>query len=264
MQQALGQVFVLADGFSHSAGRIDLGRLDAALLGTPAKLHQAAAGEAAIRNATGHGGLDDGARAGAQALVFVQLAQVGHGFVGVEAAVTQGGLDELLRIFKRLAAHGLFAVFDHHLVHAGVCGGRGAGKSHGAASLGLQGQGSGLQHMRQRDVAIAPLGVQHANGRKQGAQAVFKAGHLADGALGFGTGHHGLDGHVAAPEVGATQGPGAGYIHGNSLFYVPSVRRALECHRVQQKGVWRLSACSACSRPRGECQRGLAARARRS
>ena len=207
----------MANGFSDSAGRIDLSRLDAALPGTPAKLHQAAAGEAAKRNVARHGGIDDGAGARAQALVFVQLSQVGNGGFGIEVALAQRGVDEALGIFKGLPAHRFLAVFHDHLVHAGIDRGGGAGKGHRAAGLGLQGQRCRLQHMGERDIAAAAFGVQHADGRKQGPQPGFEAVHAGDGLFGLGAGHHGLDGHVAAPEVGAAQGPGARYIH-ESVF----------------------------------------------
>ncbi|MNV22804.1 hypothetical protein D3C71_1137960 [compost metagenome] len=217
MQQAFGQVLVLADGFGHGAGRIDLGRLDTALLGAPAKLHEAATREAAVGDAARHGGVHDGAGAGAQALVFVEFAQLGNHGVGIKITFALRCLDELLRILKGFAAHGLFAVFHDHLVHTRIGGGGGAREGDRATCLCLQCQGGSLQHMGQRDIAAPGFGVQRADGGKQGPQAGFEPGHLAHGALVFGAGHHGLDGHVAAPEVGATQGPGAGYIHG-SLF----------------------------------------------
>ena len=50
----------------------------------------------ALEAAAGHGGVHDAASAGPQAHIFIQLAQAGNGFIGVEGSVRQGGLHELL------------------------------------------------------------------------------------------------------------------------------------------------------------------------
>ncbi|RYP46475.1 hypothetical protein DL770_011340 [Monosporascus sp. CRB-9-2] len=78
MQQGLREVLVLRDGFGHGAGHVGFSGLNAALFAAPAKLHHRALREAAIRNAARHGGIDDGAGAGPEAHVFVQLAQAVH------------------------------------------------------------------------------------------------------------------------------------------------------------------------------------------
>ena len=49
LEQMLGEFLVLGDGFGNRAGAIDFGGLDAALLGAPAELHQAALGQATDR-----------------------------------------------------------------------------------------------------------------------------------------------------------------------------------------------------------------------
>ena len=51
---------------------------------------------------------------------------------------------------EREAADGFLAVLDHHLVDAGLDGGRGAAEGDRAAGLGLQRQRGQLQHMGQR------------------------------------------------------------------------------------------------------------------
>ena len=73
-QQFFGQLFVLRDGLCNRTGHIHLGRLDAALLAAPTEAHHAAFGHAAVGDATGYGRIDDGAGAGAEAYVLVQLA----------------------------------------------------------------------------------------------------------------------------------------------------------------------------------------------
>ena len=139
-------------------------------------------------------------------------------------AALEGGLDQRLGVFEGLPAHGLFAVFDDHLVDARVRRGRGAAEAHRAAGLGLQRQGCGLQHVGQRDVGVGVLGVQHADGGEQRAQAALEAGDLVHRTLMFGAFDDGLDGGVPAPEIGAAQGPGAGYVHDESFFLVVIVR----------------------------------------
>src|SRR6218665_884910 len=104
-----------------------------------------------------------------------------------------------------------------HLVPARLGGGRGARKAHRAAGLRLQCQRGSLQHMGQRDVAVAAFGVQRANGRKQRAQPRLEAGHPAHGPLGGRAVDTRLDGHVAAPQVRAAQRSGSGYFHGLAL-----------------------------------------------
>ncbi|MNY28056.1 hypothetical protein D3C86_1620080 [compost metagenome] len=90
MQQALGQVLVLRNGLRHGAGHIGLGGLDAALLAAPAELHHRALREAAVRNATRHGGVDDGAGTRPQAHVLVKFAQAVQPVVEVEGLVVPG------------------------------------------------------------------------------------------------------------------------------------------------------------------------------
>ncbi|GAO26579.1 hypothetical protein ALISP_6399 [Alicycliphilus sp. B1] len=118
VQQALGQVLVLRDGLGHGAGHVQLGGLDAARLRAPAQLHQRAAGQAPERDSARHGRIDDGARGGADALVFVELAQPGDHGGGVERGVVQRGPYQRLGLLHGLPAHGLLGVLDHHLAGA--------------------------------------------------------------------------------------------------------------------------------------------------
>ena len=74
VQQALGQLLVLRDGFGNSAGGVHFGCLDAALFAAPAKLHEAALGQAAVGDVTGDGGMHDGAGTRAEANMLVELA----------------------------------------------------------------------------------------------------------------------------------------------------------------------------------------------
>ncbi|MNS83234.1 hypothetical protein D3C72_1170160 [compost metagenome] len=214
VEQLLGEFLVLRDRFGHAAGAVDLGGLDAALLGAPAELHQAAAGEAAVWNAARHGGVDDGAGARAQALRFVEVAQLGDGGVGVEGGVGQRGLDQLFGQREGAAAHVFLGVLHGDLVHAFFGRGRGVAEVDGAAGLGLQRHGGVLEHVGQRQRLAEHHRMQLADGREAGAQAGFEPVELADGVLVAFAGHDGLDGGVAAPEIGAAQGADAGDFHG--------------------------------------------------
>src|SRR5450830_728239 len=208
-QQHLGQVFVLGDRFGHGAGGVHLGGLDATLARAPAKLHQAARGQAAVGDAPFESGFDDGAGAGAQAFVFIGFTQLGDGLVDVEGSVVLRRLDQGQRQVEGLAADGFFAVLDHHLVDAGFRGGAGAAVGDRAAGLRLQRQAGRLKHVGQRDRAFVAVVAQGPQAREEGADAGFEALQGGNRALGGGTFHHGLDGGVAAPDVGAAQGPDA-------------------------------------------------------
>ena len=77
MQQHFGQVFVLGNGFGNRAGGIGFGGLDAALAAAPAKLDEAAGGQAAQGNAPCQGGVDNRPCRRAEAFVFVEVTQQG-------------------------------------------------------------------------------------------------------------------------------------------------------------------------------------------
>jgi hypothetical protein len=230
VEQLLGQFLVLRDRFGHAAGAVDFGRLDAALLGAPAELHQAAAGEAAVRNAASHGRIDDGAGARAQALRLVEVAQFGDGGVGVEGGVRLRGGDELVGQFDGAAAHGLLAVLEHHLVHALFHGGRGVAEVDGAAGLRLQRHGGVLEHVGQGQRLAQHHRVQLADGREARAQAVFETGQPADGVFIAFAGHDRFDGGVAAPEIGPAKGSDAGDFHGALTYSRNTVKPALPGH----------------------------------
>ena len=217
VQQALGQVLVLGDGFGHGAGQIQLRRLDAPRLAAPAQLHQRAAGQAPKRYAARHGGVDDGAGGRPDAVVLVEFAQLGDHGVGVEGRVGQRGLQQLFGALHGQAADRFLGVFDDHLEGALFDGRMRAAEGHRATGLGLQRQGCSLQHIGQRHALARALGLQGADLRKARAQPVFKAGQLADVVLLGRALHYGLDGGAAGPEVGAAQGADAGDLHGCSF-----------------------------------------------
>ena len=149
LQQILGEVLVLRDGFTHGTGGVHLRRPDAALLVTPAELHQAAVGEPSPGDVAGHRGVHDGAGAGAQTHVLVDGTQLGDGGFGIKKLVQPRRIDQRLRLLHRLATHGLLGVLHHHLVEPGFHGGLGAAEADGAAGGGLQGEGGDLQHLGQ-------------------------------------------------------------------------------------------------------------------
>ena len=209
VQQLFGQVFVLRNGFGDGAAGIGFCGLDAALFAAPTKLHHAAFGEAAIRNATHQSGVDDGTGRWAQADVFVQGAQLGQGCIHVERGVVPRGLTQGLRQREGQAAHVFFGVLDHHLVHARFGCQGGAAECHGAAGSNLHVQGgvfNGVGHAQNG----ALLGrAQLAQTWKQVAQALLKIGHFGKVALLALALDHGFDGGVASPQVGAAQGADA-------------------------------------------------------
>ncbi len=79
MQEALGQVFVLCDRFGNGAGGVGFCGLNAPLFRAPAKLNQAAIGQAAYRNAACHGRVHNRAGGRPQANVFVEFVQLRNG-----------------------------------------------------------------------------------------------------------------------------------------------------------------------------------------
>ena len=162
-EQALGEVLVLRDRLGHRAGGIDLGGPDAALLHAPAELHQAAFGGAAVGHATRQRGVDDRAGAGAEAHVLVDLAQLRHRRVGIDALAGQRGGDQLLRALEGQLADLLFGALDGDLVDALLRRRRGAREAHWqparacSASAGRSSQrASGIARHR-RPAAPAPL-----------------------------------------------------------------------------------------------------------
>ena len=144
VQQLLGQVLVLGNGFGDGAGAVHLGRLDAALATAPAQLHQAAACQAPEGNATPHGGVNDGARRRAQALVLVQFAQLGERGGEIERTAFGGGAAQQLGLLEGQPAHGFLGVLHRDLEGALDLGRGGAAEGDWAASLRLQGQGHQL------------------------------------------------------------------------------------------------------------------------
>ena len=184
-QQGFGEVFVLCNGFGHGTGGIDFSGLNAALFGAPTELHHAALGEAAVRNATRHSGVHDGACAGAKAGVFVQLPQPCHGSVHIKRLAFGSRFNQGLRQIYSQTTHGLFAVLHHHLVNTGLARGRGAAEGDGATGLGLQRQGRALQYMGKGDGVVGAAGPKCADGREQGPHGGFKARTCGDGTFGL-------------------------------------------------------------------------------
>ena len=213
IEQLLGKFLVLGDGFGDAAGAVDFGRLDAALLGTPAELHQAAAGEAPVRNAACDGRVDDGARARAEALGFVQIAQLGDGRRGVEFRTVLRGVDELLGQFQRAAADRFFAVLESDLIDAFLDGARGMAEIHRAAGLRLQRHCGVFEHVGQRERLAQHDRVQFTDGREKRAKAGLEAGQAPDGVLVVLAIDDRLDAGMAAPEIGAAQGADACDVH---------------------------------------------------
>ena len=216
VQQLLGQVLVLGDGFGDGAGAIHLGGLDAALLTAPAELHQAAPRQALDGDAALQGGVDDGAGGRAQALVLVQLVQLGQHGGDVERLACGGGATQRLRLLEGQAAHGFLGVLHGDLEGAFDLGGGGAAEGDGAAGLRLQRQRGQLQRVRHRDRRAGLVGVQRAHLGKQLAQALLEFRGGVQVALGRVAGDDGFDRRVAAPQVGAAQRANAGDFHGMS------------------------------------------------
>ena len=216
MQQLLGQVLVLGDGFGDGAGAVHLGGLDAPLQAAPAELHQAALREAADRDAARQRRFHDGTGGGAKAHVFVQLGQRGHGGGHVVRGTVSGSPAQALGMFEGLAADVFLGVLHGHLVDARLLGRRGAAEGDRAAGLGLQRQRHQLQCVGHGDRHTRLVGMQPAHGGEQLAQAFFEGGGGAQVALGLGAAHHGLDGGMAAPQVGAAQRANAGNFHDGS------------------------------------------------
>ena len=213
VQQLLGQFLVLRDRLGDRAGQAGFGGLDALLLAAPAELDEAALRQAAVRDAAGYGCRDDGAGRRAEADIFVKVAQFLERAIEVEGGVVQGRDAELLGPLEGQSADIFFRVFDDHLVGAGVDRLRTAAEGDRTAGLGLQAQGTELEGVGHRDLVEVVGGDQVAKLGKAVAQAVLEAGNVADGDFGTVAGDDGLDGGVAAPQVGAAQGSDTGNVH---------------------------------------------------
>ena len=137
-QQFFGQVLVLGDGFGHRAGCIQFGSLNTALAGTPAKLHHAAPGQAAVRNTARHCGVHNRAGTRPQALVFIAFAQLGHCVFSVKTAVVQRGVNQRLRQCHGQVPHRFFGVLHDNLVNARLQRERCVAERDGASGCSLQ------------------------------------------------------------------------------------------------------------------------------
>ena len=137
-QQFFGQVFVLGDRLGHCAGGVQLGGLNTALAGAPAKLHHAAAGQATVGNTARNSRVHNGTGTGPQTLVFIQFAQLGHSVFGVKTTVVQGRVNQRLRQCHGQVPHRFFGVFDDNLVDGGLRRDRRVAERDGASRRSLQ------------------------------------------------------------------------------------------------------------------------------
>ena len=116
---------------------------------------------------------------------------------------------------ERLAADILLDVLDHHERDAVLLGRLGRREGHRATGVLLQAERRRLEHLRERGAARA-VARQHADVREAIAQPRLEIGEFRDRALARRTVHQRLDGGVAAPAVGPTQGADAFDFHGSS------------------------------------------------
>ena len=91
---------ITSAALGNGAGAVGFSSLDSSLFGTPAKLHQAAIGQAADRDAPGHSRIDNRPGGGPQAHVLVQLVQLGNGPFQIKTCALNGGLAKLLGQFE--------------------------------------------------------------------------------------------------------------------------------------------------------------------
>ena len=152
VEQGFGQFLVLRNGFANGAGETGFSRLNALLLATPAKLDKAALRQAAIGDAAGHCCCHDGTGRGAEADIFIQLAQDLEHPVEIEGGVVECREAKLFGEIESQSANVLFGVFDHHLIDARF-------KRLGATTEGDWTAGLGLQAKRGEF-----QGVRHRNG----------------------------------------------------------------------------------------------------
>ena len=205
----------MRDGFGNGAAEVGFSGLDAALFAAPAKLHQAAIGQTAKRNATRQGRIDDGAGGRPQTQVFVQLAQIVQRLINIETLCVERGQAELLGQAQGQFANLLDRIFDHHLKQTFIRGGRGSAERDRATRLNLQMQANRFQSMRHAEWATAFAGLQTTQAGKQMAQTFFKR-LLLGAQIAFQARcatHHGLNSGVACPQIRSAQGAGAGDFH---------------------------------------------------
>ena len=206
VQQPLGELLVLRDGFSDGAGAIDLGGLNAALPAAPAELHQAALREAAERNTTRGGGMHDGAGAWSETHILIEIAQLSERRGQVEGCVLDGGAAERFGELEGEAADGFLGVFDDDLENAAFDGLRDPGKRDRASGLCLKSEGGKCECMGDGNLTLVADRAHRPNVRETSAQPILEAGQPAQGALGVVAVEYRFDGGMTAPEVGTAQG----------------------------------------------------------
>ncbi len=198
----------MGDGFADGAGAVHFRGLDAPLFAAPSELHQAPFGEAAVGNAAGDGGGDDGPGAGTQPDFLVEFAQAGQGGGQVEGLVVEGGGAEFVGQLDGQPADGFLGVFDHHLIDSGLQGGDRAAEGDRATGLGLQSEGGQFQRGDHRGP-----GLERADLRESFAQAVLEAGQVIQASSLLVAANDRLDGGMQAPEIGPAQCPDVQDVH---------------------------------------------------
>jgi hypothetical protein len=184
----------------------------------PAELHQRTLREATVGHATRQRGVDDAARGGAQAHVLVDLAQLAdHGLLIPVDALLQRSAHQLLGFLDGQAPDVFLAVLDDDLEVPRRAGAVRVAVGDRTTGLRLQRQRRLLDHMGQADGHALGRGrAQCADLGEERAQPVFEPAQQMDVVLVGRADDHGLDGGVAAPEVGTAQGAKALDFHGRA------------------------------------------------
>ena len=213
LQELFGELFVLGDGLRDGAGPVDFGGLNAPLATTPAKLHQAAAGQPSVWNTALQGRIHNCTGGRPEALVFVQIAQARNFRFDIKNRIVQGRTHEARRNVQCRAADRLFAVFHHHLVNPSLGGITAATEAHRATGLRLQTEGCDFDDVGHRAWQATIGHRQHLQLRIDRAQVFHESRQARQVALIFVALNDRFYRRTTAPEIGATQGTYACNFH---------------------------------------------------
>src|SRR5690606_35765806 len=138
----------------NGAAAVGLGGLDPALPAAPAELHEAALGQATVGDAACDGRLHERSRAGPEAQILIELAQLREGRREIECGLIASRRAEARGETERFATDRLVRGVEDDEEDAGLAGGDDAEVGDGATGLRLQAQRRELEQLRHPEVRM--------------------------------------------------------------------------------------------------------------
>ena len=213
-EKTFGEFLILCDFFGNRAGGIDLGSLNPPLPATPAKLHQAAAGQAPMRNTPRHRSLDDCAGGWPEPNIRIQFTQSAHCIGEIKWGVIDSRAQQCDGHFECQPSNILLGVLHDHLKDSGLRSSYGSAETDLTAGDRLQTESGQFQCMCHGKSPIH-LGLgQGTDIRKPLTQPVNETRHLRQIGFVLTAYDQSFNGRVTNPEVGAAQCAKAGNFHG--------------------------------------------------